>query len=158
MIWKFGLYICKDLQCAVQKMKQTKKKSYFHFRDEVGSEKHELCFYVEEGYTVNQITIKQFFYFEIADLCSILSPPLPLANPGLCGNNWIHLRFTEDSMPAQFYICMEIKRWNLVVVNSLSRKGLGLLFAAVFSKVSIKVCMHSDWDYQKTEQYPLSAT
>lgn len=31
---------------------------YFHFRDEVGSEKHELCFYVEEGYTVNQITIK----------------------------------------------------------------------------------------------------
>lgn len=31
MIWKFGLYICKDLQCAVQKMKQTKKNPIFTF-------------------------------------------------------------------------------------------------------------------------------
>lgn len=49
-------------------------------------------------------------------------------NPELSWNNWIHLRFTEDSMLAYLYICMEIKRWNLVVVNSLSRNRLRFFF------------------------------
>lgn len=63
------------------------------------------------------------------------------ANSELCWNNWIHLRFTEDSMLAYFYICMEIKRWNLVVVNSLSRNRLLCGFSLVFFfTVSRKVC------------------
>lgn len=67
--------------------------------------------YMKEGKQcpVNQIRITQGFYFEVADSCA--APLLlPLANPELCWNNWIHLRFTDDSMPAWFYICMEIKR------------------------------------------------
>lgn len=62
-------------------------------------------------------------------------------NSELSWNNWIHLRFTEDSMLAYFYICMEIKRWNLVVVNSLSRNRLRFFFFFFFLfKVSRKVC------------------
>lgn len=62
-------------------------------------------------------------------------------NSELSWNNWIHLRFTEDSMLAYFYICMEIKRWNLVVVNSLSRNRLRFSsFFFFLFKVSRKVC------------------
>lgn len=61
-------------------------------------------------------------------------------NSELSWNNWIHLRFTEDSMLAYFYICMEIKRWNLVVVNSLSRNRLRFssFFFSSFSKSAEK--------------------
>lgn len=73
-------------------------------------------------------------------ICTAFVSSLLLANAELLRNNWIHLRFTEDSMPAEFYICMEMKRWNLVAVNSLSGEGLFLLLF-FFPQVSRKVCV-----------------
>lgn len=56
-----------------------KKKSYFHFRDEVGSEKHELCFYVEEGYTVLSIRLQSHSSFILKLLiCAAFCLPLCL--------------------------------------------------------------------------------
>lgn len=68
------------------------------------------------------LILKLLIYAALISLCL-------QANSELSWNNWIHLRFTEDSMLAYFYICMEIKRWNLLVVNSLSRNRLRFSFS-----------------------------
>lgn len=85
-----------------------KKKILFSLLRYEVREKYELCSSAEEGYTVLSIRLQSqgSFILKLLICAAFVYPPtypptrVPVANPGLCGNNWIHLRFAEDSMPA----------------------------------------------------------